>query len=71
MSTLTSQLLDTLIFIMLAFYVLPKTFTGAPIIPLQEILRLIAGQYVMKAIIALADTPLVYGMSHLIRKIVT
>lgn len=71
LSTLTSQLLDTLIFITLAFYMLPKIIIGAPIIPLHEILRLIAGQYMMKAIIALADTPLVYGMSHLIRKIMS
>ena len=71
LSTLTSQLLDTFIFISLAFYVLPKIVIGAPIIPLHEILRLISGQYMLKAIIALADTPLVYGMSHLIRKMIS
>lgn len=49
LSTVVSQLLDTVIFIALAFY-----GTGVPL------LSMIAGQYVFKLLIALLDTPIVY-----------
>lgn len=50
-STLVSQAIDTTIFITLAFY---------GVVP--DILALIAGQYIIKLLIALADTPVVYGL---------
>lgn len=56
LSTGVSQLLDTLLFISLAFY-----GTGAPVI------SMIAGQYVIKLVIAVADTPLVYALVYMIR----
>lgn len=49
MSTLVSQLIDTSLFITIAFY-----GTGAPMI------SLITGQYIIKLVIALVDTPIVY-----------
>ena len=59
-STLVSQALDTIIFITLAFAVLPHIFGGRPL-PMNLVLSIIAGQYLVKALIALLDTPLVYA----------
>ncbi len=58
-STLVSQLLDTVIFISLAFNILPTIIGGTPL-PWGVIGTIIMGQYIVKLIIALLDTPLVY-----------
>lgn len=50
-STMVSQLFDTVIFISLAFY---------GIMPGNVILQLIIGQYVIKLLIAILDTPFIY-----------
>jgi uncharacterized integral membrane protein (TIGR00697 family) len=55
-STVVSQFIDTLIFITVAFY------GTIPVIPLIE------GQYVIKVLIALLDTPFVYLAVILIRR---
>lgn len=55
-STAVSQLLDTLIFVTIAFY---------GVIP--ELGSMIIGQYLIKLLIALLDTPVVYGLVWLIR----
>jgi uncharacterized integral membrane protein (TIGR00697 family) len=55
-STVVSQFIDTLIFITIAFY------GTMPVFPL------IKGQYFIKVIIALLDTPFVYLVVMLIRK---
>ncbi|MCW3490816.1 queuosine precursor transporter [Dethiobacter alkaliphilus] len=57
LSTGVSQLLDTALFITLAF-----AGTATPLLPM------ILGQYILKVAIALLDTPLVYLAVHLIRK---
>lgn len=54
-STAMSQLLDSVIFIVIAFY------GTMPVIPL------ILGQWVIKLIIALLDTPFVYGLVWLLK----
>ncbi|KXG44106.1 queuosine precursor transporter [Tepidibacillus infernus] len=55
-STSVSQLLDTTIFITIAFYgVIPNLFT------------MILTQYAIKLMIAVLDTPVVYGLVYLIR----
>jgi len=59
-STLVSQLIDTVLFISLAFYILPLIIQGKPIIPLENLTTLIIGQYIVKALIALSDTPFCY-----------
>ena len=59
-STLVSQGIDTIIFITLAFALLPAVFGGDPL-PMSAVLSIIAGQYLVKALIALADTPIVYA----------
>jgi len=56
-STVVSQLLDSIIFISIAFYGL------FPVWPL------ILGQWVVKIIIAVLDTPFMYGVSWLMDKI--
>ena len=58
-STATSQLLDTAIFTVVAFYLAPIAGVGVSL-PLSVIGSLIGGQYVLKLLIALVDTPLVY-----------
>lgn len=58
LSTLFSQIIDTVIFIFVAFY-----GTGAPIV------TMIISQYVIKLVIALADTPIVYLMVGVIKNI--
>ncbi|NLZ39056.1 MAG: queuosine precursor transporter [Firmicutes bacterium] len=60
LSTIVSQLLDTAIFITLAFF-----GTGVPIF------SMITGQYLLKFIIALCDTPLVYAMVYLTKRYVS
>ena len=52
-STATSQLLDTVIFVTVAFVV----FQG---MPLDLALSLMVGQYVFKLLVAVVDTPFVY-----------
>ncbi len=58
-STLVSQLIDTTIFISLAFSVIPSIIGGVSV-SLSLIPNLILGQYIVKVLIALLDTPLVY-----------
>lgn len=55
-STIFSQLLDSMMFILIAFYA-----TGLPL------LELIMGQWIIKLCIALLDTPFVYIGAHLMR----
>ncbi len=55
-STLVSQAIDTCLFIFLAFY---GVF---PVLPL------ILGQYFIKLCITLLDTPVVYGLVHLLKR---
>lgn len=59
-STASSQLLDTVIFIGVGFVL----FQG---VPLGAALSLIVGQYVLKLLIALLDTPFVYAVVRLAR----
>jgi uncharacterized integral membrane protein (TIGR00697 family) len=55
-STIVSQLLDSVVFITIAFYGV------MPLVPL------ILGQWVVKVAIALLDTPLVYLLVYLVRR---
>ncbi|MFJ7934919.1 queuosine precursor transporter [Sporosarcina sp. NPDC096371] len=58
-STMASQLVDTAIFITIAFY---------GIMPLGALLTLIATQYVFKFVVAILDTPIVYLLVSICRK---
>ena len=65
-STATSQLIDTVLFVGVAFYVLPQLGFNAQLgLPLTatvgpSVAALIVGQYVLKLLIAVVDTPFVY-----------
>jgi len=60
-STASSQAIDTVVFVGVAFGVAPALF-GGDALGTNAILGLIVGQYVLKLLIALLDTPLVYGV---------
>jgi uncharacterized integral membrane protein (TIGR00697 family) len=59
-STATSQLLDTLIFITVAFVI----FQGVPV---EQATGLVIGQYIIKLAIAALDTPFVYAAVGTVR----
>jgi len=63
-STAVSQFVDTTLFILLGFVVFPA-FTSAPGQSLGAAASLIVGQYVVKLLVALGDTPLFYLISEL------
>lgn len=67
-STGTSQLLDTVLFTVIAFMLVPD-FLGTGIrLPMPVIIQTIIGQYILKLAIALGDTPLVYAAVGVIRR---
>lgn len=59
-STGTSQLLDTIIFVSLAFAIVPATLGIGSSLPGVVLAQLIVGQYAIKLLIAVVDTPFVY-----------
>lgn len=59
-STGTSQFIDTVIFVSLAFAVIPAGLGIGAALPGLVLAQLIVGQYLIKLLIALVDTPLVY-----------
>jgi len=63
-STATSQALDTVVFVGLAFYVVPHAFGVGNAVPAGVVVALIAGQYVVKVVVAVIDTPFVYLVSE-------
>ncbi|AOW81149.1 integral membrane protein [Halodesulfurarchaeum formicicum] len=67
-STGTSQLLDTVIFVGLGFYLVPRFLgTGDPA-PLAVVASLLVGQYLLKLLIAVLDTPFVYLVVGALRR---
>jgi uncharacterized integral membrane protein (TIGR00697 family) len=60
-STASSQLIDTVIFISIAFIL----FQG---MPLNVAIGLMVGQYLFKLLVALLDTPLVYAVVGYVRR---
>jgi hypothetical protein len=61
-STATSQAIDTVIFVSVAFYVAPRLFGIGEAFQPSVVLSLIAGQYLLKLLIAVVDTPFVYAV---------
>jgi len=67
-STATSQAIDTVIFVSVAFVVAPRLLgIGSPL-PAAVVLSLVVGQYLLKLLIALADTPFVYAVVGAVRR---
>jgi uncharacterized integral membrane protein (TIGR00697 family) len=65
-STATSQAIDTVIFVTIAFAVAPALLGVGFALTTAEIIALIVGQYVFKLAIAFADTPFVYLVVSLV-----
>ncbi|WP_423750884.1 queuosine precursor transporter [Salinirarus marinus] len=66
-STATSQAIDTVIFVSVAFVVAPQYLgIGSPT-PASVVVSLVVGQYLLKLLIALADTPFVYAVVGILR----
>ncbi|QLG60992.1 queuosine precursor transporter [Halorarum salinum] len=72
-STATSQFVDTVLFVGVAFYVLPRLGIGTQLgLPLAaaagpSVAALIVGQYALKLLIAVLDTPFVYAVVGAVR----
>jgi uncharacterized integral membrane protein (TIGR00697 family) len=61
-STATSQAIDTAVFVGVAFALAPRLFGVGVALPASALLALAVGQYLLKLLIALADTPFVYAV---------
>ncbi|WP_435155556.1 queuosine precursor transporter [Haladaptatus sp. DFWS20] len=66
-STASSQAIDTVIFVGVAFFVFPQYLGIGAKLPGEIILALIVGQYILKLLIAFFDTPLVYAVVGYLR----
>ncbi|AGN01762.1 hypothetical protein L593_09085 [Salinarchaeum sp. Harcht-Bsk1] len=67
-STASSQAIDTVIFVVLAFGILPRLIDVGQVTSWDLVFELIVGQYLLKLLIALLDTPVVYGVVGAIRR---
>lgn len=66
-STATSQLIDTIIFVGIAFVLAPQFLGTGSVIPTAVVVQLVVGQYLLKLLIAILDTPLVYAVVGFVR----
>jgi len=66
-STATSQAIDTVIFVGIGFYLMPTYASIGPDLPDDVILSLVVGQYLLKLLIAVVDTPFVYAVVGYLR----
>ncbi|MFB6160702.1 MAG: queuosine precursor transporter [Haloferacaceae archaeon] len=66
-STGTSQAVDTVIFVGVAFAVAPSVLGIGAALPRPLLIQLVVGQYVLKLAIALVDTPFVYAVVAALR----
>ena len=68
-STASSQAIDTVIFVGVAFYLAPTLLEVGSPLPTNVLLGLIAGQYLLKLLIAVVDTPVVYLVVRLVGRV--
>ena len=66
-STATSQAIDTVIFVSVAFLLAPTLLGVGVALPGSVIVQLIVGQYLLKLAIAVVDTPFVYAVVGFMR----
>lgn len=66
-STGSSQLIDTTIFVAMAFFAVPTLLGIGQALPRAVLVQLIVGQYIIKLLIALLDTPFVYAVVGFVR----
>lgn len=67
-STATSQLVDTVLFVGIAFYLIPQAIGLGPELPLGVVVSLMVGQYLLKLAIVVLDTPFVYLITGAVRR---
>ena len=65
-STASSQLIDSVIFVFVGFAAMPALRGGSPQ-AMNALLGLVIGQYILKLLIAVADTPFVYAVVGYLR----
>ncbi|MHB9147622.1 MAG: queuosine precursor transporter [Candidatus Amoebophilus sp.] len=70
LSTLTSQLIDTVIVVTIAWVIWPMIDGSSVTQPIgwQVWTKIVVGQYLFKGLLALLDTPIVYISTYLIEK---
>ena len=66
-STASSQAIDTVIFVAIAFSLAPAVLGVGPVLGVGELLALMVGQYLLKLAIAVVDTPIVYAVVSFVR----
>jgi uncharacterized integral membrane protein (TIGR00697 family) len=66
-STATSQAIDTVIFVGIAFWLAPTLLGTGSALPTSVLLSLVVGQYLLKLFIAVVDTPFVYAVVGVLR----
>ncbi|MFB6169314.1 MAG: queuosine precursor transporter [Haloferacaceae archaeon] len=66
-STGTSQAIDTVVFVGVAFGVAPAVLGVGTALPTPVLVQLAVGQYLLKLAVAVVDTPFVYGTVRLLR----
>ncbi len=66
-STASSQAIDTVIFVAIAFSLAPALVGVGPVLGVGDLLALMVGQYLLKLAIAVLDTPVVYAVVSLVR----
>ncbi|WP_224333187.1 queuosine precursor transporter [Haloprofundus halobius] len=67
-STATSQALDTVLFVTVGFLVAPAVLGIGEATPVPVVISLVVGQYLLKLLIAIADTPFVYALVGVLRR---
>jgi len=67
-STATSQAIDTVIFVSVAFFLAPTLLGVGVALPGSVVAALVVGQYLLKLLIALVDTPFVYAVVGFLRE---
>jgi uncharacterized integral membrane protein (TIGR00697 family) len=66
-STGTSQLIDTVMFVTVTFFIVPQVLGIGDVLSMSLLVELIVGQYLIKLLIALLDTPIVYAVVGYVR----
>ena len=67
-STATSQFVDTVLFVSIAFWIVPQAVGIGPKLPGAVVVSLVVGQYLLKLLIAVLDTLFVYLVTGAIRR---
>ncbi|MFQ6607972.1 MAG: queuosine precursor transporter [Fidelibacterota bacterium] len=65
-STWISQLIDSVVFSLLAFLILPEILPGTEALPLDTVMGIIISTYLLKILVAAIDTPFLY-LSYILK----